>query len=83
MIVVKKWHSHPTPDYYNNETDYVYIFKLDKLPKKLQKEEVEAVEFMPLSRFEEELKNPQTAKKFVPHKYLPELIEIIRKELAS
>ncbi len=83
QVMMRKSSSNPKPGYYNNEFDYVYICKLDELPENLQKEEVEYVEFLPLSKFEEELKNPQTTKNFVPHNYALELIRIIRRKLAK
>jgi isopentenyldiphosphate isomerase len=83
QIMVRKSSNVPKPDYYDNEFDYIYIFKHDGLPKKLRKGEVDAVRFMPISEFEEELKNPETAKNFVIRDYIPELIKIIRRASAS
>ena len=78
QVMIRKSSSLPKAGFFNNEFDYVYLCEMDKLPENLQKEEVEAVEFVPLSRLEEESKDPLTAKRFVPHTYLPELIEIIK-----
>ncbi|MGA3020968.1 MAG: NUDIX domain-containing protein [Candidatus Micrarchaeales archaeon] len=83
QVMVRKASDRLKPNYYNNQFSHIYIFNLNKLPEKLQKEEVDAIEFIPISKFEEELKNPKTAKNFVPHEYIPELIKIIRKELAK
>ncbi len=83
QILVKKECCVPKPGYYDNEYDYIYILKHDTLPKNLQEGEVDAVKFVPISDFEKELKDPKTAKDFVPRDYLLELIKIIKKELAT
>jgi hypothetical protein len=57
--------------------------KLDELPKNLQTEEIESVEFIPIKKLEMELANPQTAKKYVPHRYFPELLRILEKEMSG
>ncbi|MFI5412548.1 MAG: NUDIX domain-containing protein [Candidatus Micrarchaeales archaeon] len=81
QIMMRKYSGHPTPNYYSNEFCYIYIYKTDKMPTKLQKEEVEAVKFIPIAEFEEELKDPMTMNNFVPHDYVFELIEIIKNSL--
>ncbi len=83
QVMVKKESSIPKPDYYDNEFDYIYIFKHDGLPEKLQKGEVDAVKFIPISELEKDLKDPKTAKDFVPRDYIFELIKIIRKAIAD
>ncbi len=82
QVMVCKASTSPKPDYYNNKFEYVYLFKLNKLPKNLQKEEVDSVKFVPLPKFEEELNNHRTMKNFVPHGYLPDLLKVLRKEIA-
>jgi isopentenyl-diphosphate Delta-isomerase len=62
IFVRKKSISYPKLNWYNNEFDYVYLFKLNKLPTKLQKEEVEAIKFVPIDIFEKELRRVKTVK---------------------
>ncbi len=70
-------------NYNNKEFQHVYLFKLSEIPKKLQKEEVETVEFIPLTKFERELKNPKKANEYVPHEYYQDLIKILKKKFAK
>ena len=75
----------PEENYYNNEFDYIYLYKFDydisKL--KLQESEVSRIKFMPIDKFESEIKNLELYKKYVPHgKYYFDVIKAIRKELA-
>lgn len=65
-----------------NEFYYVYFLKFDEDVNslKLQKEEVEAVKFLPISKVEEELKNHY--EKYFPHgDYWFDVISEIRKKL--
>jgi len=62
---------------------YVYVFKMEKLPLKLQANEVEEVKFVQLDELERELENPETAKKYVPQIYYPELIKMLKEEIAK
>lgn len=66
----------------NNEFYYVYFFKFDGdiNQLKLQKEEVQRIQFLPIDKIEEELKiNP---KKYVPHgKYWFEVINELKNRL--
>jgi len=49
---------------------------------KLQKKEVEKVEFVPIAVFESELKDPDKVKKYIPHgDHYFKAIERIKKEL--
>jgi isopentenyldiphosphate isomerase len=80
-VLIKRYIGSPKRGYLDKEFDYVYIFKHDLLPKNLQKEEVAAVRFVPMARFEKELRDPTTAKGIVPHDYVRELLLIVRKEL--
>ncbi|MDE1870981.1 MAG: NUDIX domain-containing protein [Candidatus Micrarchaeota archaeon] len=66
-------------NYDNKEFQSVYLYKLSKIPKELQKEEVEAVKFVPLSELERELKDPRKSDKYVPHGYYPDLVKILKK----
>lgn len=81
QIMVNKSSTIPKPGYYNNEFDYVYLFKLNGLPKHLQSTEVEKVKFLPIEKFERELKNKEAARKYVPHSYYPRLIKALKKAL--
>ena len=47
QVMIRKSSSLPKAGFFNNEFDYVYLCEMDKLPENLQKEEVEAVEFVP------------------------------------
>ena len=76
----------PEKNYYNNEFDHIYLYKFDydisKL--KLQETEVSHIKFMPIDKFESEIKDSELYKKYVPHdKYYVDIIEAIRKELAK
>jgi len=66
----------------NNEFYYVYFFKFDGdiNQLKLQKEEVQKIQFLPIDKIEEELKiNPE---KYVPHgKYWFEVINEVENRL--
>ena len=68
----------------NNEFYYVYFFKFDgdinKL--KLQKEEVQKIQFLPIDKIEEELKI--NLDKYVPHgEYWFEVLDEVKKKLVS
>ncbi len=71
-------------DIKNNEFNYVYFFKFDGDIKKLklQKEEVQKIQFLPISKIEEELRtNPN---KYVPHgKFWFEVLDEVKKKLVS
>src|SRR3989344_5119599 len=66
----------------NNEFYYVYFFKFDGNINqlKLQKEEVQKIQFLPIDKIEEELNiNPE---KYVPHgKYWFEVINEVKNKL--
>ena len=66
----------------NNEFYYIYFFKFDGdiNQLKLQKEEVQKIQFLPIDKIEEELKiNPR---KYVPHgKYWFEVINEVKNRL--
>lgn len=79
QILFRKSSTRPKEGYYNNEFDYVYLYRLDETPKDLQKGEVEYVVFIPLEKLESDLKIPIIAKNYVPHSYYPELIKILKK----
>jgi isopentenyldiphosphate isomerase len=68
----------------NNEFYYVYFFKFDGdiNQLKLQKEEVQKIQFLPIDKIEEELKtNPN---KYVPHgDYWFEVLDEVKKKLVS
>jgi len=71
-------------DIKNNEFYYVYFFKFDGniSQLKLQKEEVQKVQFLPIEKIEEELKiNPN---KYVPHgNYWFEVLDEVKKRIIS
>ena len=74
----------PEKNYYNNEFDHIYLYKFDRdISKlKLQKSEVDHIKFMPIDKFELEIKDSELYKKYVPHgKYYFDIIKAIRKEL--
>ena len=68
----------------NNEFYYVYFFKFNRdiNQLKLQKEEVQKIQFFPIDKIEEELKtNPD---KYVPHgDYWFEVLDEVKKKLVS
>ena len=68
----------------NNEFYYVYFFKFDGdiNQLKLQKEEVQKIQFLPIDKIEEELKtNPA---RYVPHgDYWFKVLNEVRKKLVS
>ena len=69
---------------HNREFIQVYLLKLNKNINnlKVQKEEIEQVKFMPLDKFESEIKDSAKAKKYVPHgEYYFDVIQYIREEL--
>lgn len=75
----------PEIGWQNNEFDYIYLFKYDgKISDlKLQEEEVEKMEFIPLEKFEMEINDPETYKKYVPHgEHCHKIIKAIRGELS-
>ncbi len=81
-VMISKAHS-DTGNYHNREFDDVYIFRFN-LPSKrfmLQKDEVDAIKFISIKKFEKELRNPKTASRYVPHRYYFDLIKVINKEL--
>ncbi len=82
QVIVGQIRASAKPGYYNNHAYFVYLLKLDALPKNLQTEEVESVEFIPIKRLEEELADPETAQKYVPHNYFPKLLKLLEKETA-
>jgi isopentenyldiphosphate isomerase len=68
----------------NNEFYYVYFFKFDGDVRqlKLQKEEVQKIQFLPIDKIEEELK--RNLDKYVPHgDYWFEVLNEIKKKLVS
>ena len=71
-------------DIKNNEFYYVYFFKFDGDigQLKLQKEEVQKIQFLPIDKIEEELKlNPEG---YVPHgNYWFEVLNEVKKRLVS
>ena len=74
----------PEKNYYNNEFDHIYLYKFDRdISKlKLQKSEVDHIKFIPIDKFELEIKDPELYKKYVPHgEYYFDIIKAIRKEL--
>lgn len=74
----------PKINFYNNEFVHVYLWKFNRDIRefKLQDEEVECIKFIPLDRFESDLKDPEKAKQYVPHgQYFFDVIDTIRKEL--
>ena len=74
----KAVYTDPEQGYYNREFVQVYLYGLDELPTKLQKEEVDAVRFISIDRLERELANPGTAKRYAPWDF-SEMIKTIRK----
>ena len=68
----------------NNEFDHIFLLKYDGDLKKLklQKEEVDEIKFFSLTDLKNEIENPKTYKKYVPHgKYYFNVIDLIKKEL--
>lgn len=50
---------------------------------KIQKEELEQVAFIPLKKFEQDVKNQKKSKKYVPHKqYYWDIIKEIKHDLS-
>ena len=85
-IFVRKVSQIVRPDFINKEFDHVFLWKYDgdKSKLKLQKEEVDKLESIPIKRFESELKDPKLKKAYVPHgKYYDDVIAAIRKELGE
>jgi len=73
-------------NYYNNEFDHIYLYRFDGniSELELQKSEVDHIKFMPIDKFELEIKDPELYKKYVPHgEYYFDIIKAIRKELGS
>jgi isopentenyl-diphosphate delta-isomerase type 1 len=69
-------------NWHNKEFDYVYLLKLDAPHRKIQNDEVEAVKFMHIDRFEKELRDLGTVKKYVPRiEYYLRVIKLIRRGL--
>lgn len=79
----KEQHAIPEKDWDNREITYEYLFKFDGdiSQLKLQEEEVEKVRFFDLDELENEIRNPETYSKFVPHELgvFLDIIEIVRK----
>ncbi|MEK6920339.1 MAG: NUDIX domain-containing protein [Nanoarchaeota archaeon] len=76
--VVPGW-QHP-----HNEFVHVYLLRWDGNANELtiQKSEVEKVTFIPLNKFEAELKDPKKSKKYVPHnQYYFDIIKEIKNDL--
>ena len=71
-------------DIQNNEFYYVYFFKFDGdiNQLKLQKEEVQKIQFLPIDKIEEELKT--NTDRYVPHgDYWFEVLNEVKKKLVS
>ena len=69
--------------FYEREFCYVYLLKHEKLPTKLQREEVAAVKFIPIEKFSDDIKSKKTKAKYVQHpkSYYLSIIRLIKKEL--
>lgn len=74
-------------DWYENEFGYIYFYKFEGKVDDLSMldGEVEKVEFISVNRFENEINNPETYKKFVPYiphgDYYKMVIDKVRKKL--
>jgi isopentenyldiphosphate isomerase len=87
-LIKKRTVQQPIPDagWQNNEFDYVYLYRFDGSFGELSTPdgEVEKLEFMPVDKFEEEINNLETYKKYVPHgDYYHLVIAKIRESLGQ
>lgn len=76
----------PIPEigWQNNEIDYVYLYQFNDDFDELSTPdgEVEKLEFIPISKLEKDISNPETYKKYVPHgDYYREVINAVKKHL--
>ncbi len=81
VFVFKESHYHEKMDWYNNEFHHVYLYKFDGSVDglKLQVEEVEAVRFLSLQGFKDELSDSEMSKMFISN---PEYYDKIIKEIS-
>lgn len=81
--VRKESHAIPDKDWDNREITHVYLFRFDSDISRLelQEEEVEKVRFFDLDELENQVKNPKTYNRFVPHEadVFLDVIEMVRK----
>lgn len=71
-------------DWHNREFSTVFIWRFDgditKL--RLQEEEVERIEFVPIESFESDIKDKQRARRYVPHgQYYIDIIRILKSKI--
>jgi len=81
---IKESTSIPEKGWYNNEIDYIYLFKFDGDVGSLSMDdgEVEKLEFVPIDKFEQEINDAETCKKYVPAgDYYQMIINKIRENL--
>ena len=87
LIEVRKISKYqPEIGWQNNEFSYIYLYQFDEdvTKLKIQEEEVEKMKFMSLKKFEKEISNPETYKKYVPHgEHYNKTIKAIREELSK
>lgn len=83
LRIVKSIKHIPQKDYHDYEFEHVYLLKFDgKISDlKLENEEIEEVKFLPLGRFEEEIRDVKIKKTYTPHKknYFLMVIKEIKK----
>jgi len=85
-IEIRKHSRHvPEKEYFNNEFDHIYIYKLDDISKiKFKDGEVDDVKFVTMEQLEKDIEDPEKTKQYVPHnEYYYNIINIIRKEMSK
>jgi len=85
-LEVRKLENEPKPDFHNKEHVHIYLLRFDGSVKKLklQKEELDDVKFVPLDKYEADLKDSEKKKAYVPgNKYVFDVMAAIRKELKT
>lgn len=85
-LISKRTVQQPIPDagWQNNEIDYVYLYEFNGCIEDLSMTdgEVEKLEFVSIDKFEEEISNPETVKRYVPHgDYYRLVIDKVRESL--
>jgi isopentenyldiphosphate isomerase len=84
LFVRKSTSSAPEINYFNNETDSVFLYKFDGdiSQLKLQDSEVGVIKFISCEQLESDIKDPNKYKAYVQHgQYYLKIIEAVKKEL--